>query len=143
MDRSILAHRNVRHITLMIALASALILAFATVAYAATIYGNAGNNTLVGTSDTDQIIGRDGNDEIRGLAGNDVLRGSPGQDRVFGGSGEDTLTGDKGDDLLVGDDDKQSDEFYGGQGRDTCVVSAQDHASHNLSGCEVVTNNIP
>ncbi len=67
-----------------------------------TLYGLAGNDTLVGGSAADFLYGRDGDDVLLGGAGADLLDGGAGRDILVGGTGADTLIGGEGGDLLIG-----------------------------------------
>ncbi|HVT89624.1 MAG TPA: carboxypeptidase regulatory-like domain-containing protein [Tepidisphaeraceae bacterium] len=67
-----------------------------------TIYGDAGNDTLIGGAGSDLIYGYLGNDRIYGGSGNDVLFGEKGNDSLFGQDGNDILDGDTGADLMMG-----------------------------------------
>jgi len=78
------------------------------------------------TAYADSIFGVDGNDTLSGLGGDDSIRGAAGQDTVYGGDGSDTLRGGGGRDSLHGDagDDtvaggRGKDGLYGGDGNDT------------------------
>src|ERR687890_2524668 len=119
--------------------------------------GTRNADTIVGTNGPDLINARKGDDRVRALAGddtvvlgpgddigrgqegNDVIRGADGDDTIFGGPGEDRLSGGKGNDVIdPGGDDRRSDEVSCGPGVDTVFVSANDHSSNNLTGCEHV-----
>lgn len=67
-----------------------------------TVYGQAGDDTLIGSQLADLLLGGSGADELRGEGGDDSLRGGPGDDRLRGGAGNDQLRGDQGDDACVG-----------------------------------------
>ncbi|MFL6031467.1 MAG: hypothetical protein ACJ73Y_01685, partial [Rubrobacteraceae bacterium] len=65
--------------------------------------------------------------------------GADGNDTLFGGTGEDRLSGGKGNDTIdTGGRDRRSDEVNCGPGVDTVFLSANDHSSNNLIGCENV-----
>lgn len=85
-------------------------------AFAVTIVGTNGPDTLRGTSKADRINGRGGDDRIFGFAGDDVLTGGPGRDYVDGGAGSDRL-------LLR---DGARDTAVCGVGRDTVIVDPVD-----------------
>ena len=51
-----------------------------------TIYGDAGNDTILGGLGADLIYPGDGNDSVAGNAGNDVIYGSLGNDTLAGGA---------------------------------------------------------
>jgi Ca2+-binding RTX toxin-like protein len=84
-----------------------------------TLYGDAGNDTIIASSGgvntlygdgiaeaatdgVDNITGGTGTDYIYGGGGNDILDGALGNDFIYGGSGIDTLTGGRGRDTLDG-----------------------------------------
>ena len=114
----------------------------AAVAYAATINGTGGPETIIGTTRGDNIdakagldtvIGLSGNDRIKGGAGDDAIQADgtcppgaqdlescdqtrgTGNDGIYGGSGSDTLFGNVGNDTIAG-----------GLGRDNLLGSAGD-----------------
>jgi Ca2+-binding RTX toxin-like protein len=58
-------------------------------AFADTLVGNLGVNTLNGGAGNDRLFGKDGADVLNGGAGNDALRGGTGADIMYGGSGDD------------------------------------------------------
>lgn len=86
----------------------------------ATIYGEAGNDTVRGTGNNDYIILGDGFDVGSGLGGDDYIDGNANGDQLFGNDGDDTLSMGGGD-----------DEADGGSGNDT--MSGGD-GNDNLSG---------
>jgi len=102
-------------------------------AYAATIVGTNGPNTLRGTAKNDVIRGLGGNDTIYGLGGNDTLYGGPGNDTLYGGPGNDTLYGGPGNDTLVGGPGR--DVLDCGPGKDTAIADSSDIVKSN---CEIV-----
>lgn len=76
-----------------------------------TLYGGAGNDTLLGGTAADFISGQagndslssgDGNDSVFGVDGNDLINSGLGTDSVDGGNGNDTISGDDGNDTLLG-----------------------------------------
>lgn len=71
---------------------------------AATLTGNAGNNSLIGNAGADTLIGMDGDD---------VLDGAGGPDRMEGGGGDDTYMVGTGDTVVE----------QAGQGTDVVFVS--------------------
>jgi Ca2+-binding RTX toxin-like protein len=83
---------------------------------AATLVGDAGDDTLRGTAGDDVIVGGGGDDVILGEGGNDVVCAGPGGDRVWGGPGNDALLGEDGADLLRGG--SGNDLLVGGAGVD-------------------------
>ncbi len=74
----------------------------------ASIYGEAGDDTIRGGA---------GNDHIDAGDGNDLVFGNEGDDFLFGGKGDDTLKGGAGNDKLVGKEG--NDDLDGGPGIDT------------------------
>ncbi|ROU00254.1 Hint domain-containing protein [Histidinibacterium lentulum] len=108
-----------------------------------TVFGGAGNDTILTGDDNDIVFGGDGNDSIdagfdddvvHGDAGDDTIEGNEGNDTVFGGAGDDVIYGDvaptnpdyalylpyelpnDGTDLAPGNN---ADSLYGGDGNDT------------------------
>ncbi|HTO80761.1 MAG TPA: type I secretion C-terminal target domain-containing protein [Methylomirabilota bacterium] len=78
-----------------------------------TLYGQAGNDSLVSGSARDVLDGGDGNDTLvagddsdtlSGGAGADSLDGGDGRDSLDGGVGADTMSGGAGDDIFRVDD---------------------------------------
>jgi Ca2+-binding RTX toxin-like protein len=86
-------------------------------AFADTITGDAGPNSLSGRGGNDAIQGAAGDDTINGSDGGDELGGNGGNDTVSGGTGADSLRGDSGDDTLSGG--PGADSLNGGGGGDT------------------------
>lgn len=84
------------------------------VAYAMTIQGNAGNDSLYGGSLADTLVGGVGNDQLHGNAGTDTLDGGVGNDSLFGDDGNDILLDSAGGDL-----------YDGGNGVDQLDMSAR------------------
>ena len=82
-----------------------------------TVYGGAGDDTLIGHDAHDVIYGGDGrqtpgsgDDAIIGRGQDDHLAGEDGNDRVEGGAGYDEISGNNGDDWLEGGEDDDSIE---------------------------------
>lgn len=67
-----------------------------------TVYGDAGNDTVILSKMDDVAYGGDGNDLLVGMAGNDTLDGGLGDDLLVGGLGSDLLIGGDGNDTLYG-----------------------------------------
>jgi 2',3'-cyclic-nucleotide 2'-phosphodiesterase (5'-nucleotidase family) len=114
-----------------------------------TLAGLLGDDYIVGGDDDDVLRGdlnkRDaqvgiGNDDIiYGGAGNDRIGGKGGNDQLFGESGDDAIWGDDGDDLIrggLGNDRLTGDDFSGGSGSDTFVLSALDGKA-TVDGVEI------
>ncbi|MEM9009043.1 MAG: hypothetical protein AAGE59_36735, partial [Cyanobacteria bacterium P01_F01_bin.86] len=111
------------------------------------LYGGSGNDTLAGKQGDDTLYGEAGDDVLRGddnssaaggiTGGNDVLYGGAGHDRLGGKAGDDVLYGESGDDQMWGDDGDDilwggagnntlmGDDFSGGSGHDTFVLTAE------------------
>lgn len=70
---------------LAIGLITGLMLAFGSLAYAATLEGTPHADTLTGTPDPDTILGYQGHDHIAGGRGIDRIDGGPGRDTCYGG----------------------------------------------------------
>jgi Ca2+-binding RTX toxin-like protein len=83
---------------------------------APTMFGFAGNESIVGTPLNDVIVGGPGNDLIDGQGGKDRLCGGSGKDRLIGGDGNDKLAGEEDSDRLFGRNG--SDRLLGGGARD-------------------------
>ena len=62
-----------------------------TVTLGASVYGEAGHDTISGGAARDRIFGGDGHDRINGGVGSDVLRGELGNDVIHGNGGLDTM----------------------------------------------------
>jgi Ca2+-binding RTX toxin-like protein len=89
-----------------------------------SLAGDAGNDTLFGGGDADRLDGGSGDDWLAGGTGADSLAGGEGSDILDGNQGDDWLSG------LAGDiDDFDEDFLNGGEGNDTLVLGAGDHAS--------------
>jgi Ca2+-binding RTX toxin-like protein len=87
-----------------------------------SIYGTAGNDTILGSAHDDLLFGMSGDDLIEGNDGDDSLFGSAGADTLVGGNGDDSLFGQggSGDRLTGGTGD---DVLSGGAGTDAAVES--------------------
>jgi Ca2+-binding RTX toxin-like protein len=71
-----------------------------------TIFGTAGNDSIIGTPGNDVISADAGNDLVLGLDGNDTVCLGTGDDLFDGGAGDDTMVADAapdGADTFVGD----------------------------------------
>jgi Ca2+-binding RTX toxin-like protein len=89
-----------------------------------TIFGSAGNDTLIGTVNGDKLNGDQGDDVIFGGDGMDILQGGKNDDQLFGGAGFDWVLGGAGNDGLyagVG-----SDFVMGDSGMDRFLVQEGD-----------------
>jgi hypothetical protein len=67
-----------------------------------TVYGGAGNDTIITGDDDDYIEGGEGNDTIDGGLDDDEIYGNEGDDFIIGGHGSDTIEGGDGDDEIWG-----------------------------------------
>jgi Ca2+-binding RTX toxin-like protein len=85
-------------------------------AYAKTLNGGLGSDTLRGTPRGDVIFGAEGPDSLVGLRGDDLLMGETGPDTLRGGPGGDVLNGGSGQDRLSAG--SGGDVAYGGFGPD-------------------------
>ena len=84
----------------------------------ATIYGQAGNDTLTGGAADDMINGGSGDDTLIGNEGIDRLFGWAGRDNLYGGFGDDSLYGGEDDDQLFGD---AGHDYLAGNGGDDLI----------------------
>lgn len=96
-----------------------------------TVYGNAGNDTIITAEGNDYVEGGLGNDAINLGDGDDYAIGNDETDTLYGGNGNDTLTGGPGRNLMYGeaDDDllgggNRPDTMYGGPGNDRLLGRA-------------------
>ena len=99
----------------------------------ATLFGGAGNDTLVGGlagvnflggKHADSILGGSRNDIIFGGDGADTIIGGRGNDRIFGDEGADAIRGWLGNDLMYGD--AGNDTLFGEDGDDTLGGDGED-----------------
>ena len=97
-----------------------------------SIFGDAGNDTILGGScaeiihggaGDDKLIGNGGKDYLCGGQGNDRLEGCQGDDLLDGGQGRDHLLGGLGADTLLSALDGFVDRLDGGGGLDTILPS--------------------
>ncbi len=88
----------------------------ATLSQPATLFGDAGNDSLTGGGGADRIDGGAGDDQLFGGSGADTLCGGDGNDFVNGQDGSDTMCGDVGNDRLIGE--AGNDRLLGGDGND-------------------------
>lgn len=82
-------------------------------AFAATVYGNGGDDVFTGSQFGDIFYGE---------AGDDTLDGGLGDDTLSGGDGDDSIDGGEGDDLIVAMGGH--DTVMGGAGRDAIYALA-------------------
>lgn len=99
----------------------------------ATLYGLAGNDTLMSAAGNDILYGGEGNDSLHSGSGDDYLYGESGLDNLYGGDGNDTLYGGSGVDYLSGgsgtdllEGGLDDDILHGGVGDDIYVFNAGD-----------------
>jgi Ca2+-binding RTX toxin-like protein len=98
------------------------------------VYGGPGDDWMQGAgafdhneAGDDVLYGGPGRDELSGDPGDDVLYGGDGGDHALhGGEGEDVLHGGEGDDQLLAFGDRQRDELYCGEGRDSYTADEID-----------------
>ncbi|MBI1314293.1 hypothetical protein GC176_23605 [bacterium] len=86
-------------------------------AFAVTVHGGTGNDTLIGSLLADSLDGGGGDDSLDGEAGDDTLSGGDGNDFLIGKAGNDTLFGGDGNDVLLGSAGK--DDLSGDAGNDS------------------------
>jgi len=101
-----------------------------------TVFGGAGNDTILTGDDADYVDGGLGNDSIDAGIDNDTVLGGEGNDTIVGGEGRDSILGGAGDDLINGGDPtvpegdipdelgdplrfNNADTLFGGTGNDT------------------------
>jgi Ca2+-binding RTX toxin-like protein len=61
-------------------------------AFGVSLWGYAGDDTLIGSEGADALYGMEGDDELQGRGGIDILRGDAGADTLIGGAGSDELS---------------------------------------------------
>ena len=93
-------------------------------AAAATLTGNALNNSMTADINSDTIDGGSGNDRLFGGGGNDTLIGGAGNDSLKGDGGTDIASGGDGADTFVYDDG----EFGGLRGSTADRIADFSHA---------------
>jgi hypothetical protein len=81
------------------------------------LFGGSGDDILVGGDGRDQLEGGDDNDLLEGGAGKDQLYGKDGNDILKGGANNDTLKGGAGEDLIWGQGGRDSIDGGGGSDR--------------------------
>jgi Ca2+-binding RTX toxin-like protein len=89
-----------------------------------TVYGSAGNDSVIGGTARDVLYGGDGNDSLEGGNGGDSLYGEAGDDTLRGGGDDDRLEGGIGNDYLHGSGG--DDRVYGQDGNDTIIGGDND-----------------
>ena len=90
---------------------------------AATMNGDAGNDTLTGGSGGDDLSGSSGDDTILGKGGFDTLTGGSGADTITGGDANDGASGDEGNDTFIWSPGDDTDTSVGGADVDVQVVN--------------------
>ncbi len=88
-----------------------------------TVYGYAGNDSVLAGLGTDLVFGGAGDDQIAGDAGDDTLHGDAGNDTLLGGDDRDRLFGGAND---------VADGGEGGDDYDVLDLSAYGHAGTNI-----------
>jgi Ca2+-binding RTX toxin-like protein len=86
-----------------------------------TIFGGAGNDTIVGGGGESRIFAGAGNDDVTGSLRRDIIYAQAGNDTVDGGDGRDYIRGGTGNDQLTGG--LASDRLFGDEGDDTLISS--------------------
>jgi Ca2+-binding RTX toxin-like protein len=102
----------------------------------ASIYGGAGNDTLVGGAGNDYVLDQSGNNLIMGGPGNDTLIGGSGNDLIIGGGGNDSLQGQAYANGTGG-----SDTLWGGWGDDTLFAGNGNDLLEGRAGNDVILAN--
>ncbi len=106
-------------------------------AFAESLAGGDGHDTITGNSGNDTLDGGDGDDSLLGVAGDDSLIGGNGADTLDGDAGDDTLSGGDGDDSLLGA--AGDDSANGGQGADVIDGSTGNDSLSGSSGNDTIT----
>ncbi|HYI49221.1 MAG TPA: hypothetical protein VEX35_12235 [Allosphingosinicella sp.] len=88
---------------------------------AGTVYGLAGDDTILMGAGDNQVDGGYGADHVEGGAGNDNLIGGGGNDWLDGGADTDLVSGGDGDDQLFGGNG--NDSLSGGGGADAIAIA--------------------
>jgi Ca2+-binding RTX toxin-like protein len=86
-----------------------------------TIFGGAGNDTIVSGGGESRIYAGAGNDDVTGSVRRDIVYAEAGNDTVDGGDGRDYIRGGTGNDLLIGG--LASDRLFGDEGDDSFITS--------------------
>ncbi|PTQ66454.1 Hint domain-containing protein [Celeribacter persicus] len=76
-----------------------------------TVYGGAGNDTILTGDDDDYIEGGSGDDDIDAGFDDDVIYGDAGADTIQGNVGNDTIDGGDDDDIIYGDVSPDSSDY--------------------------------
>ena len=120
---------------LIVIVSTAALVVLAPAAFAATVTGTHGNDTLIGTPSADIIKGlagddrawgRRGADVMYGGAGDDTLSGMRGRDRIYGGPGADREFGQRGRDVIDDAHGPAADLLSGGRGADRIFANGRD-----------------
>jgi Ca2+-binding RTX toxin-like protein len=102
----------------------------------ASIYGRAGNDTLIGGDGENRLEGGGGHDSLLGSEDNDSMLGGDGDDRLFGGQGQDVLRGGEGNDFIDGG--PGNDRLYGEGGNDTIFANRGRNRVYGGDGDDVI-----
>jgi hypothetical protein len=86
------------------------------IAYAASVFGGAGDDEVRGFGDGTLVVGGPGDDEHLATFGDQIIQGGPGNDFVYAGIGNDRAEGGPGRDQIAGG--HGDDELSGGPGND-------------------------
>jgi Ca2+-binding RTX toxin-like protein len=131
---------KVRRTGLIAAAAIIMLVLGSSVAFAVSMAGTIGADTLNGTAQADKLSGSDGADTISGLggndelysdSGNDKLNGGDGNDKLFDGFGKYLLSGGAGDDFLNALDLQGGGTLNCGTGADRWVADWNDIVQAN------------
>ncbi len=109
-------------------------------AFAESLKGGDGHDTIIGNSGNDTLEGGDGNDSLLGVAGDDSILGGDGADTLDGDAGNDTLSGGDGDDSILGA--AGDDSMNGGQGADIIDGSTGDDSISGGEGNDTITGDV-
>jgi Ca2+-binding RTX toxin-like protein len=82
----------------------------------ATMFGGAGNDTLISSTGDDSLFGESGFDQLVAKGGVDHMHGGAQGDNMDGGEGNDVMFGGRGHDFMIGH--IGSDSIYGRAGHD-------------------------
>ena len=109
-------------------------------AFAESLAGGDGHDTITGNSGNDTLDGGDGDDSLLGVAGDDLLLGGDGHDTLDGDTGNDTLSGGDGDDSILGA--TGDDSVNGGQGADVIDGSTGDDSLSGGEGNDTISGDV-
>ncbi|WP_372840207.1 Hint domain-containing protein [Phaeovulum sp.] len=125
-----------------------------------TVYGGAGNDTIITGDDADWIDGGSGNDVIDAGFDRDTVFGGEGNDFIVGGEGSDYIEGGAGDDTIYGGldpaypdslnipdatdlvPDNGRDTIHGGEGNDKIFGQDDDDLIYGDAGNDYIDGGI-